>query len=438
MFLLLVIAVSGAWCAHQHWLRLDKEESVWRRSFWSWALRGCAFPALVWTVTNFGFGDRFPPLVPSLAEAQAANQPWVGRWVGVAFAGGIIILSYWAGVSYLWILSVMYGQAKNKAEFAFNIAVFGLFSGACGLAVLYAWGVPYGGAALVVALLPIVYFTLDLAEQPEPRPVYDRAQGQIKFGKYEAAEWELIAQLEKREDDFEGWMMLAELYARQHRDIEGAARVVLDVCQHPKTQSAEISLACHKLADWQMEIAENPDGARAALQLLCRKLPGTHFATMAGQRMNQLPRNAAELEERKQPKRIRLPALAEEDNPQTRRNRDVAQKDASDLVARLNDDPDDMGAREKLAGVLAVDLGKAEAGIEQLRLLMGMPDAVDQQKARWLAQIAAWEMTLRRDEGSHARVLQEIIQRFPQSAEAFAAQRRLFLLGQDRAQVNAL
>src|SRR5262245_53799864 len=100
MFLLLAIAGCGAWCAHQHWMRLDKEKSVWRQSFWSWVVRGFAFPLLVWTVANFGFGDRFPALVPRLVDAKASHQPWVGPWLGVSFAGGILILTFWGAITY--------------------------------------------------------------------------------------------------------------------------------------------------------------------------------------------------------------------------------------------------------------------------------------------------------------------------------------------------
>lgn len=434
MLLLLGMSGFGAWCAYQHWMRLDNEESVWRGSFWSWAGRGFGFPFFIWAVANFGFGDRFPALVPRLAEAKATHEPWVAGWFAVCIAGGVLILSYWVAVTYGWILAAMFRQAKDKAELTFNVAVFGFFSTALAAALAYANGPLFFGAAAILMLLPIVHFTLDLAEQPVPRPVYDRAIGQMKFGKYQQAEWELISQLEKREEDFQGWMMLAELYATQHRNIEDAARVILDICQNPKTQPAEISIACHKLADWQIEIAENPDAARAALELLGRKLPDTHFARMAQQRIKQLPRSPEELAQAKKPKRVKLPALREElgAGQEKKRSKGEASAEVNRLVERLTEDPDDISSREKLAGVLAVDLAKADLGIEQLRLLMEMPDTEDELKAKWLGQIAAWELTLKNNPAQYERLLNEIIHSYPQSAQAFAAQRRLFLLEQAR------
>ena len=44
--------------------------------------------------------------------------------------------------------------------------------------------------------------------KPTP-PMYARAIARMKFGKYSEAELEIIRELEKCEDDFEGWMMLA-------------------------------------------------------------------------------------------------------------------------------------------------------------------------------------------------------------------------------------
>jgi hypothetical protein len=60
MFLLLAIAGCGAWCAHQHWMRLDKEKSLW------------------------------------------------------------LILTYWVAVTYCWILAVMFRQSKSRPELSIS------------------------------------------------------------------------------------------------------------------------------------------------------------------------------------------------------------------------------------------------------------------------------------------------------------------------------
>ncbi|HEV8544499.1 MAG TPA: hypothetical protein VGR78_19085, partial [Verrucomicrobiae bacterium] len=337
-------------------------------------------------------------------------------------------LSWWTGVTYVWILAKMARCAPNQAELAFNVGVIGFFTLLCAASLAYLNGPTGLGAALILFCLPVVHFNMNLAELPPPRPIYDRAVAQLKFGKYDAAELEVISQLEKCEDDFQGWMMLAELYAKNFKNMEDAAQVILDICKDPRTQPVQISVACDKLADLQLE-AENPEAARAALELLCRKLPGSHFERMARQRMKQLPRNYEELIESKKPKPIRLPSLTEEPRPIKAGPLAEATLEANRLSEKLTEDPNDVAAREALGVVLAEKLGKTKLGVEQLKLLIEMQEPPGEQKAKWLAQVAAWEFGAEKNEDKFRRALQELIRDYPQTAQAFAAQRRLFLLG---------
>src|SRR5205814_955062 len=103
-----------------------------------------------------------------------------------------------------------------------------MFVLAAGLAFLGGW--TYLPIALVSLFFPIVHCTMYQAEKPEPVPTYGRAEGQLKFGKFEDAELEVISQLEKKENDFKGWLMLAELYATKYHRLDDAAQVVLDLC----------------------------------------------------------------------------------------------------------------------------------------------------------------------------------------------------------------
>jgi len=152
------------------------------------------------------------------------------------------------------------------------------------------------------------------------------------------------------------------------------------------------------------------------------------------QRIKQLPRSAEEFEESRKPKKIQLPALREDlgESGAKKKTKAEASLEANQLVERLTEDPNDVRSREKLAGVFAADLGKADLGMEQLRMLMEMPGTSDEQKAKWLAQIAAWELELKKNEAKYEGLLKEIIEKYPQTAHAFAAQRRLFLLDQSR------
>jgi len=80
----------------------------------------------------------------------------------------------------------------------------------------------------------------------------------MKFGKYSEAEWEIIRELEKAEDDLEGWMMLADLYATHFGDLAEAERTILEICDQPRLTSSQLSVALHRLADWQPEAGSGP------------------------------------------------------------------------------------------------------------------------------------------------------------------------------------
>jgi len=433
--MLVFIAGAFCFCGWRHWQELDSKSPSWKRLLFDWTVKGIAFPALVWALVNLGLSRKFPPFVPRLAEAQAHHWPWFFWWVEAAIVGLAAVAFCWAAVTYSWIFGIILTRSQQKLELALTAGLVGLVSGSVGAIMVYYFGAQTAPAAVTIFLLPIVHLTLHHAEVFAPIPTYSKAMARIKFGKYSEAEWAVINELEKSDKDFDGWMLLAELYATKYRKMTDSAQVILDICNDPNTQPVQISLACHKLADWQLEIWENPDGARNALELLCRKVPNSHFAKMAQQRISQLPRDEKELEERKKPKPMRLPSLREEFKPTVSREdpgaKITAKTDADRLVEKLTEDPNDFDARERLARILAEELNQPDLAIEQLNLLIELADPSDEQKGKWLAQIAAWELYLKNDPERFRTVLKQIIADYPQTSHAFAAQRRLYLLDMD-------
>jgi hypothetical protein len=81
-----------------------------------------------------------------------------------------------------------------------------------------------------------------LALQPEQKtaPIYSRAIAAMHFDKYEEAEKAVIHELESCEDDFDGWMMLAELYANHFNDLPAAEELLRETCEHPGTTALSI------------------------------------------------------------------------------------------------------------------------------------------------------------------------------------------------------
>jgi hypothetical protein len=166
---------------------------------------------------------------------------------------------------------------------------------------------------------------------------------------------------------------------------------------------------------------------------LIKSLPGSHFAEMARVRLRQIPRTREDYIDKIKPRPIRLPSLREHfDENQTEEQR-VADKreatlEANRLTARLQDDQNDFETRERLAILLAEQLGHLKLAIEQLRLIIKMPENPPESRARWLAHIANWERRINKNEAGFKAILNEIIRDYPTTSQAYSARRQLQLL----------
>lgn len=432
MFLAMIMLIAVGCCVREHWNKLGNYEPEAEGLFRRWLLLGVVVPSVFWAVWNLGISERFPAIVPEISIAKANDKVWWHYWTGaVIFGAGLITLS-WGAVTYSWMaLKIGRGLAFDK-EVRQTAAIYGIPMFLLAFIIVYreSWSMlPCG---VLIMLLPMVHGSLSVIERPAAVTSYGAAIGKMKFGKYEDAEMKVIEQLEKKENDFEGWMMLAELYATKYHRMDDAAQVILDLCHDPSIQEVEISIACNKLADWQLTLAQNPAAARAALDLLIQRLPGTHFARMAQVRLRQIPRTREDLLDRKKPKPIRLPSLREEGaqiaTTSDARARHEATLEANRLSDRLKDDPNDFEARERLAIIVAEKLGQVNLGIEQLRLMVKMPEAMGERAAKWLAQIASWERHLNKNETRFRALLAEIIRDYPNTTQALAAKRQLQLI----------
>jgi hypothetical protein len=252
------------------------------------------------------------------------------------------------------------------------------------------------------------------------------------MGSYSEAEQEILRQLEKAENDFDGWMLLAELHATHFKELAEAEKIILDLCVHPDTTPGQTSVALQKLADWQITLAADPEAAARTLQLICDRLPGTHLAAMAAARKAQLPSNSAYHEQRN-PKPIPVPELPSIMNPESSMHAEKlktgdAMGQVNELTEKLTKNPDSISDRERLARLLAEPLGKAELAIEQIELLLELHNQPGVKRVEWLTLIAGWQLQLQHDEAAAGVTLAKIIAEFPSSPQAFTAQRRLSLM----------
>jgi hypothetical protein len=127
---------------------------------------------------------------------------------------------------------------------------------------------------------------------------------------------------------------------------------------------------------------------------------------------------------------IPLPALGDRldetrDQQTPTLGRKEAARHANAAVELLKKDPNDTAAREKLARLFAEQLEKADLGIEQIGLLLDMPEQPDTKRAEWLSLLAAWHIKYKHDLESGRRFLQKLTAEFPDTPYAFAARVRL-------------
>ncbi len=397
-----------------------------------WFGKGVVLPLAIWGAMNLGLSWNLPAFMPSVQAIQNSGVSWFPEWLRVTFLGAFIVSSYWAAATLAWVLFTTSYAVDPEARTQFHALCWtctvGL--GIPALLVLLIGGWAALGLAAVIILAPMAGYAPGILTPKKMPPMYARAVARMKFGKYSEAEWEIIRELEKSEDDFDGWMMLADLYATRFMDVSEAERTILDICDHPKTTPSQLSVALHRLSDWQLKIAGDPDAARRALQMVINRLPGTHLAHMAELRLKQLPHSARELKEQQTETRIHLPALG---NTLDQTNETAlppfekkeAARQANACVEQLKADPNHVPPREKLARLFAEHLERADLGIEQLQLLLNLPDQPDNKRAEWLALTAAWHLKYLDDPPNGCRFLERIIQEYPDTPHALSARYRL-------------
>lgn len=425
----LIVGILLAW-----WLPPEHRRRQQVQWLAGWAIKGLLLPSLIWFLMNLGISWEIQPFMPVVQAAKNKGTGWIGIFFAVFMAGFFVISTCWAALLLIWTLAReckgLTGEARNDFKSLCFTSGLGLCLPAIGILALGGW---YGlGMATLLLVGPVAGYAPGILSRKKMPPMYARAIARMKFGKYGEAETEIIRQLEQKDDDFQGWMMLAELYASQFNDVREAEQTVLEICDQPTTTPSEIGVALNRLADWQLKYAQDPDAARRALLTICERLRNTHISRMAQLRMNQLPRTVAELHDQQTAAVISMPSLGDQmDQPiaeEDQVDRNQAAKLANECAATLTLDPDNVPTRERFARLLAERLNKPELAIEQMTLLLNMPDQDQSKRAEWLSMTAAWHIRHRHDPQTGRNILERVLREFPTSPQALAARRRLQLL----------
>jgi hypothetical protein len=459
VLMLYVMVVSFYW----HWAARDNS-AYNRRWYLNWICKGLVLPLVIWFLLNVGHNPVMPAIVKVTPRRNIAPPPMIvypngaspnnpnvqpivipnkPKYIGVGPVAYVIIQtapafaavgSYWGALTLTWFAVAAGRRAEDRRKFVWCSIIWGTAMLPFVLLLLWPHDIRMLGLALTLWSAPVLHYSLSLESAPKPLPHYTNAIVKIKFGKYAEAEQAIISELEKCENDFDGWLMLAELYARQFKDIGEAERTVRDLCNDPNTTLSQKSVALHKLADWHLQFHQDPLSARRVLEEITKRMPGTHLSRMAQLRHRQLPASTQEwIENQGHGKKVKMPALndsLEDAANQSNASQDPkeAERAANQCVDKLKRDPNDVATRERLARIFAERMGQAGLGINQLELLMEMPEQSPHKMAEWLSLMAAWQIKYRDDKDAGQRLLRRLITEFPNSAQAFAAQRRLKLM----------
>jgi hypothetical protein len=414
------------------WERLPAEKRPGlRRWFRAWMIKGLLVPVAIWVLFNSAVSDSFPPLIVDV-EFGKINGHWLNALLAVTTLGGFVIGTYWAAVTSAWLLAALSQWTEESRQYRACLLGSSVIFLPVALLIVLAFGWRFAGLGVTIWFVPIIQQVLMLQPEAKPAPMYTRAVVAMNFDKHREAETAVLDELEGFEDDFDGWMLLAELYANHFDDLAGAEALIRETCSQPSITPSQFAVAFHRLADWHLKLSSDPAAARRALEEICQRHPRSHLDRMARLRLNQLPGTRQELLARSH-RQIDLPRLRRDldeidDPPAPKLTREEACSRARQCVDRLKKNPDDVTARETLARLFAEELDDANRGIDQLELLLGMTNPPPHKPAEWLALLAAWRIRFKHDPAAGRAVLERLIRLHPQSHQAFSAQRRLNLM----------
>jgi len=248
----------------------------------------------------------------------------------------------------------------------------------------------------------------------ERQPFYSIAETKRRNGHPHEAVQAVREQLEEFPGDFPGTMLMASIQAEDLNDLAGAQTTLERWINGPAATPPGIGSALTALADWQLQYAQDPEAARAALERIVQTLPDTAIAHRAAQRLAHLPTvehllsgsSAATIGLRPGEKNVGLrqdytgPAAPAADQDAL----------AEGLVQQLQKHPADTATREKLAVLYAEHYHRLDLAVEQLEQLIGFPNESPKHIAQWLNLLADLHIRVGHDEAAAEAALRRILE----------------------------
>ena len=357
----------------------------------------------------------------------------IGGWLTIWFIWRTIKKSEDPGrILYKWVISfvliaflVFFAATGMGPSFAFagpiTAAIIGVILG-----ILWA---PHIGAVMAK---PFTGFYDGGDEEPEARPFYSIARAKIKRGKYDEAIAEVRKQLDRFSEDYEGWMLLADIYGENLKDNKSAQECLAEILRHEGHAPRNIVYTLNRSADWHLHHNADRESARAALEEIIYRFPGSEHAHFASQRIAHLTTDQMLVEQRNRPtlhleRRDEYIGLqGKVADPRAEAQPPAAR--ASRLVEHLTIHPHDVEAREELATIYAQHYRRMDLATDQLDQLISSAGASQKEISRWLNMLVDFHVNIDQNRDAARAALERIVQLFPGGAVAGLAQSRLAYL----------
>lgn len=291
------------------------------------------------------------------------------------------------------------------------------------------------------ALVNLIFgFASNTDVDPSERIFYRSIpEGHRKRGEYMLALKDLDEQLLELETDqikptekqlqwiFEANAMKAEIYAEDLRDYDSAEAIVNRLLDSGKLTCKGEAVFLNRLCDWRLKLKKDLDGAKAALEQIEKRHPGSVEAMYASQRKNRLKlSDNGSLPKKKLvhlPDDLGLKKGFKEWNV----SQMALSKEIEGLKKHLSDFPLDWEAREKLASIYSITCHNVEAAVKELDYLLEQDGQPRKKIVQWLNMKA--DFYIREQDLENAKeALTTIMDCFPDTSPAYVAERRIALL----------
>lgn len=226
--------------------------------------------------------------------------------------------------------------------------------------------------------------------------------------------------------------MIAEIFAENLNDLSAADLAIQRICNQKRHPTGSVVMALNALADWQMKYAQDREAARLALEKIIEFFPDSESSAIAAQRIAHLADPEHLLAAHDRPRYVvkagvQNIGLLPEDQQFKAPEENPAQQ-VADYVKHLEIHPLDTEAREKLAVLYANHYQRLDLAADQLEQLIGHREQPQSRVVRWLNLLADLQVLHGAPLETARATVQRIVDSFPETAAAHAAQSRLALL----------